>query len=207
MGILRKQIGWSQESNLLWEILRQLNKLAGAIFNLKPKYKVYTALLTQSGGDNYDTIYQGTTTVGVTYEISGDSDPNCGYDFTMIGAPNNNIGTMFVATRTSPNWNGGCGVLRFNTGAPVVTVLENTIGNIWFSYNGVGDYSVNSDGLFTLNKTVQFINSSLGLDEGILIINNVNNTNSIIYLASTNSIPDRTDGYFNNTPIEIRVYN
>ena len=36
MGIPRKQIGWSQEANLLWEINRQLNdliKVTGALVN------------------------------------------------------------------------------------------------------------------------------------------------------------------------------
>jgi hypothetical protein len=31
MAILSKQIGWSQESNLLWEILNKLNRLAGVV--------------------------------------------------------------------------------------------------------------------------------------------------------------------------------
>jgi hypothetical protein len=46
MSIISKQIGWSQESNLLYEILKQLNKLTGLF---KPKYKVYTATITQTG--------------------------------------------------------------------------------------------------------------------------------------------------------------
>ena len=33
MAIPRKQIGWSQESNLLWEISRQMEKLTGVAFN------------------------------------------------------------------------------------------------------------------------------------------------------------------------------
>jgi len=53
MAIISKQIGWSNESNLLYEILKQLNKLTSTIFGLKqaaaPKYKVYTAIITQSG--------------------------------------------------------------------------------------------------------------------------------------------------------------
>lgn len=44
-----RQIGWSNESNLLYQILNQLSYLGSIIFNLKPKYKVYSALLTQSG--------------------------------------------------------------------------------------------------------------------------------------------------------------
>lgn len=45
----QQQIGWSTESKLLWQILQKLIRLTGVIFNIKPKYKVYTALLTQSG--------------------------------------------------------------------------------------------------------------------------------------------------------------
>ena len=51
MAILSKQIGWSQESNLLWEILKQLNKLAGLLKSSSSSYKVYTALLTQESGN------------------------------------------------------------------------------------------------------------------------------------------------------------
>jgi hypothetical protein len=56
MAQISRQIGWSQESNLLYQILKQLNKLTSILFGLKPKYKVYTALLTQSGGDNVTSI-------------------------------------------------------------------------------------------------------------------------------------------------------
>lgn len=165
-------------------------------------YKVYTALLTQSGGDNpsYVDINNGTIVIGTTYEIfdAGSID----WDFTNIGAPSNNAGTKFVATGTTPNiW--GNGILDFNTGAPVVTVLENTIGNIWFVYDGVGYYSVNSNDLYTTNKTGVYLNS-------------VDFTGSYeVYPASTNIIIIGTadsnraesDNYLSNSFIEIRVYN
>jgi hypothetical protein len=51
MGI-SKQIGWGTESNILYEILKELKRLKSTIFGLKPKYKVYTALLSQSGTNN-----------------------------------------------------------------------------------------------------------------------------------------------------------
>ena len=144
-----QQIGWSQESNLLWEILKQLNKLAGLF---KPKYKVYTALLTQSGGSGTSSLNDEPLTIGVTYLITdlGGS----GWDFTNVGAPNNNNGTYFVATGTTPNSWGDLGVsLDFIIGAPVVTVLENTIGNIWLTYLDTGRYQINSNALFTSGKT------------------------------------------------------
>jgi hypothetical protein len=34
MAIISKQIGWSQESNLLWQILKQLNRLTGVTSNI-----------------------------------------------------------------------------------------------------------------------------------------------------------------------------
>jgi hypothetical protein len=49
MASVSRQIGWSQESNLLYQILKQLTRLTSIIFKLNPKYKVYTVTLTQSG--------------------------------------------------------------------------------------------------------------------------------------------------------------
>jgi hypothetical protein len=52
MAIGNRQIGWSQESNLLWNISAQIQKLISVITkSLAPKYKVYTALLSQAGED------------------------------------------------------------------------------------------------------------------------------------------------------------
>jgi hypothetical protein len=174
------------------------------------KYKVYTALLTQSGGDNIQVINwdddPNTLTIGVTYTIT-ENDNNT--DFISVGSPNNNVGTSFVATSTIVNWPVGPSIgnnqVSYNTGAPVVTVLENTIGNIWFTYTGVGEYSINSNALFTINKTTQFLNS-IPVEQGCLSANNYTDEN-LIYLNSQNGGFDRVDGYFSNTPIEIRVYN
>ena len=114
-------------------------------------YKVYTALLTQSGGNNLQQLIGTSLTIGVTYQIQ-ELDGVSGWDFINVGAPNNDVGTYFVATGTTPNsWTSA--QLEYNTGAPVVTVLENTIGNVWFTYSGVGDYTIDSPGLFTNSKT------------------------------------------------------
>jgi len=97
-------------------------------------YKVFTALLTQSGGDNpgiFQSLDNGDLVIGVTYEIAF---YETGDDFTNIGAPTNANGVKFVATgTTAANWNGST-ELNYITGAPVATVLENTIGNVWFEY-------------------------------------------------------------------------
>lgn len=112
-------------------------------------YKVYTALLTQVGDGNVLFLFSGDLTIGVTYLINDNTDG----DFTNVGSPNNNVGTSFVATGTTPNSWGVNGQLAYNTGAPTVTVLENTIGNIWFEYDAIGNYLCKSDSLFTENKT------------------------------------------------------
>ncbi len=152
MAIGNRQIGWSQESNLLWSISSQIQRLISVVSkSLAPKYKVYTALLTQSGGDDPQYQQLGSLVVGRTYEIADNGVID--WDFTNVGAPNNEIGTLFVATGTTPaNW-GQNGNLNFNTGAPVVTVLENTIGNIWFNYDAPGTYNIFSDDLFIDTKT------------------------------------------------------
>jgi hypothetical protein len=51
-------------------------------------------------------------------------------------------------------------ITQFGTNAPIVTVLQNTIGPISFQYVGVGMYNVVSAGLFIEGKTFAFIGSS-----------------------------------------------
>jgi hypothetical protein len=171
-------------------------------------YKSFTALLTQSGGDstgsiNFNNIFP--LVVGVTYNIVGNLPiDEGGTDFTNVGAPNNDVGTYFIATGTAPIWGDSDGQLSFNEGAPIATVLQNTIGNIWFTYNDTGIYDVNSSVLFPSNKT--WCSATLS---------NYNNdaTNVIFGYYTDNIIQLQTltpnDTRYNNTDtsIEIRVYN
>jgi len=177
------------------------------VTNTVRPYKVFTALLTQSGGDNprgngSDDPYP--LEIGVTYSI----DVNDGTgDFTNVGAPNNNVGTYFIATGTTPNNWGTPGdvTLGYNIGAPVATVLENTIGNIWFTYVDVGNYSVNSSGLFLSNKTYQNpVNYNLPNDitEGYNFT--VIDEDACAFLVVQGGILQ--DYSLTNAPIEIRVY-
>jgi hypothetical protein len=181
----------------------------------QPTYKVYTALLTQSGGDNpYGvTEINGDLSIGVTYKI--EDQGGSGWDFTNVGAPNNNLETYFVATGTTPNSWGIDGALRVNSGAPVVTVLENTIGNIWWTYDSPGNYSiVTNDNLFTPNKT--YTNLQLWGDDGASPrVGYIawGTTNQLIFsLTDVNGVLSNTLGSNANpavflTSIEIRVYN
>lgn len=164
-------------------------------------YKVYTALLTQSGGQNTDLLEFGNLIIGVTYRIQqnfGDSD------WTNVGAPNNNIDTWFVATGTTPNSWGSGGGLFFDLGAPVATVLENTIGNIWWTYENTGYYKANSASLFTINKTIVY--SSIDQFQTTTADYSATGTisNSIIGYQTFlgGSVTNDSVGF-----IEIRVYN
>jgi hypothetical protein len=165
----------------------------------EPSYKVYTALVTQSGSDDPQSIFEGELTIGVTYRIENSGPPSGNWDFTNVGAPNNDFETSFIATGTTPNSWGVNIILVYNTGAPTVTVLQNTIGNIWFTYEAEGTYNVRSNSLFTIDKTYApniLINSS----PGILTVSTGNT--SIIELVNNEG-----NGGMNNIPLEIRVYN
>jgi hypothetical protein len=194
--------------------------LAGAIsvqnlvtqITSEPAYKVYTALLTQSGGDNPLSIDTGLLTIGVTYMIATSFT---GDDFSNVGGPkitfdDEGLGTYFIATGTTPaNWTNET-EFEYNTGAPVVTVLENTIGNVWFTYQVVGSYVVNSDGLFTYNKTIGFITynncCTTGLiDKPFLALNSIAGVDYVGVSSALDGID--SDDVIKNTPIEIRVYN
>lgn len=168
---------------------------------VKP-YKVYTALLTQSGGADPYILSEGNLTIGITYVIK---DTEGSPDFTNVGAPNNNIGTFFVATGTTPNkW--GSGLLEFDKGAPIVTVLENTIGNIVWSRVSDGEYNGTLNSAFTSNKTYYSITmtSGGGLDVGQF----VQNTTQSDYISIATWHNDiLSDDLLTDTPIEIRVYN
>ena len=165
-------------------------------------YKVYTALLTQSGGDDFQYLNSGELTIGVTYKITDQAGGT--WDFTNVGAPNNDIDTYFVATGTTPNsW--GNSTLIYNTGAPVVTVLENTIGNIWFNYETTGAYGCQSNNLFTTGKT--FILATPTIEANPVSIVVTNGMESVIYISPLNNSLNAFDNGLFNTPIEIRVYN
>jgi hypothetical protein len=74
-----RQIGWSAESNLLYQILKQLNRLTSIISNIvggggdSRPYKVYTALLTQTGTSApVATVLENTLgSISFTYESTG----------------------------------------------------------------------------------------------------------------------------------------
>ena len=181
------------------------------ISNTVKPYKVFTALLSQSGDEQPFDISEGSLlTIGVTYTIIKLEGGIPG-DFTNVGAPNNDVYTSFIATGTTPNsW--GNDLLQYINGAPFANVLENTIGNIWFTYNDIGRYSAYSLNLFTDNKTYATIQSQPtegNIGDGVksaLINQQYINTNSVEIETGVPELSGVND-YLAKTPIEIRVYN
>ena len=173
-------------------------------------YKVYTALLTQSGGDDFQYGVGFPLIIGRTYtfdnSLSGDN-------FSNVGGPNITVdnsydGYSFVATGTTPiSWSGGS-TLTWNTGAPVVTVLENTIGNVWFTYGSTGQYNLYSNETFSYNK-VFCQGYSISEDGANFKVTSVFwSTPNQIVISTTRPIDSLNyDDILSNTPIEIRVYN
>jgi hypothetical protein len=158
-------------------------------------YRVYTALLSQSGTESYVNITSGLLTVGVTYKID---DASGNPDFTNVGAPSNALGTFFTATGTTPaSW--GSATLEYNPGAPEVIVLQNTIGSVsWgFSENGVYFTPESFD---ITRTTVNLSNNSLS---------NGTYTDMSAWLSGDGNVfvDSTSNGVLNNTTIEIRVYN
>lgn len=189
-------------------------------------YKVFTALLTQNGNDtstqyiSIGTNYGNTLTIGVTYII--DENGN-GTDFTNVGAPDNNVGTSFIATGEVPaNQNDNESTrVAFQAATPVVNILENTIGNVWFEYRDEGQYALRSDpGAFLPEKTfipngttsdptifnrlIRTDGGGLNLTSGYyFVLEDINRID--VFTIVDAGAPH--DSVLSATPIEIRVYN
>ena len=210
---ISRQIGWSQESNLLYQILKQLNKLTSIMFGLKPKYKVFTALVSQIGSSSPDVLDNINLTIGVSYQIK---DTGSGFDFTNVGAPNNDYGTWFIATGTTPTSWGNGGQLNYNTGAPTVIILEDTIGGLGFEYKNSGTYQLHSNDKFTVDKTAVFVTTnvktmSLNITQYQVILEIFENEQPEslqLYTGDVNGnlLDDMLQGGHPAT-VEIRVYN
>ena len=96
-------------------------------------------------------------------------------------------------------------ISQTGTDAPTAIVLNNTLGDVTFSYVGVGRYNITTNSLFTLNKTFALTTNS---NRGVNSIYQIDIDNFRIYCKDLTSsgIPLLNDA-LNNTSIEIRVYN
>lgn len=166
-------------------------------------YKVYTALLSQGGINITEEVVAGNPlSLGVTYYIFINEE---NVDLTVFGAPDSNEGTYFVCTQAGNLPIGVNITLQYNPAAPVVTVLENTIGDIYWTYSSTGLYLANLADAFTDGKTYQVIGDTYD----ILSINRTewNSSNAISVQTLLYSTLSVDDGLLYKTPIEIRVYN
>lgn len=194
--------------------LQTIFDLIGGLVPVAPSYGVYTAIIIQKGAATEDSINSGKLVIGTTYIINQES---IGMDFTNVGATSNDLGTAFVATGDTPNsWGeGALYTLAYNAGVPVVAVLENTIGDIWFGYNAIGEFSIMSNGLFTDMKTFTYIGSDPNFDQSgnPVSLAQIKNQNDVQIDINTFTIDAEglgvpVDGLLAyGTPIEIRVYN
>lgn len=89
-------------------------------------------------------------------------------------------------------------ISQSGVGAPTATVLENTLGNIIYTYDSAGQYIGTLTGGFTNNKTSILSGSTNNGDIAIVTRNNVD---TIIIVALGG------DDNLNQTTLEIRVYN
>jgi len=179
-----------------------LQAIAQEVNNISPNppsYAVYTAVLSQSGGDTPMFISSGELTIGVTYYIN---ESFAEMDFTNVGAPNNDFGTYFVAIGTTPNNWGirGENTLMYNEGAPIATVLENTLGEIYWTWDSTGFYTGHSDALFAENKSFALISGST---MGAIVTNISPYDASNILIVASDSEGYREDFF---ACVEIRVY-
>lgn len=164
-------------------------------------YKVYTALITQSGESDPQSQSSGAVEQGVTYQILF-SKPEDPWDFSNVGGPKYPENWSFVATSNDVPKEYGTATLNYDTGAPVVTVLENTIGNISFAFNTDGLYEINSTGLFIEDKTFLLSTAFTALNSDVTAMTIFNQIDT-----STIGIIVGENGFLNGVPIEIRVYN
>ena len=91
------------------------------------------------------------------------------------------------------------------TDAPVATVLENTIGTVTFEYYGIGNYSINSTGLFTSEKTAIFHKSIVGDSHTYTMISYYADSLELGFSTSESNTPQ--NDLLVREIIEIRVYN
>jgi hypothetical protein len=192
---------------------------------ISPKYKVFTALLSQDGvvdstktvGNSDGGPLKQVTTFykGATYTI--DENPN-NTDLSALGAPNNLVGTKFISTLDADLVTYGLDVavvLSFNQAGIRAQVLDNTIGDVWFTYEGIGIYALRSDNLFTVEKTTTFNSTFYNfLTESMVTLSTPSwetNTSSMVKLTAAtmgNGPLALSDGLM-VTPVllEVRVYN
>lgn len=201
--------GWLNLEELITNIVNSLIH--------PPTYKVYTALLT--GGNSEVSITGQPLIIGHRYQMNSegiyqgepDNDPPIPPDdfsnFSSVPGPN----TIFVATQ-QPTRNFHTQLYDMTAGAPVINVLENTLGDVKINWIGdpsenimLGDFSILSNGLFTNGKTF-ITGASSNMNELYYQLSIARNDSNRLDMVTT---VNGGNTYYipESTPIEIRVYN
>src|SRR6478752_4564705 len=95
-------------------------------------------------------------------------------------------------------------ITQSGTGAPVATVLENTLGGtIVWTYGAVGIYVATLSGAFTTNKTT--VLATLNTSSVSSTIAGIQSTGNTCQIATANSSGTAADGIMSTATIEIRV--
>lgn len=98
-------------------------------------------------------------------------------------------------------------ISQSGTAAPTAIVLENTLGEVTFTYVSLGNYEIVTSGLFTANKTfISIPNSRLGTNFVYQVDTNTLRLFCRDITSETPFIPYLNNA-LNKTSIEIRVYN
>ena len=94
---ISRQIGWSNESNLLYQILKQLVRLTGIIANLVPKNKRLDVLLNQKIGNPPTLVFEFENTIApFTMDYAGAGQYNIVFPTgTFIGSEINILGFAY----------------------------------------------------------------------------------------------------------------
>jgi hypothetical protein len=173
------------------------------LYNAIPTSKQYKFLLSQSGGDDPQTATSGTLTQGVTYEIVAFET---GDDFIPSGAPNNDVGTKWIANGTAPTWSNGS-ELGWNNGLPFIYAQISDYLNypFWFEWNGDGFYNLLKTGDFDNTKTFYNINFQSADPLGDLTSGARMKLNAgfIVFASFDTNIP--ANDIIDKTPVEIII--
>ncbi len=167
--------------------------------------RIFRALASQLGVSAINDIDDGPVEIGVSYTILG-----AGGDFSNIGAPDNNLGTSFIALNSNtPTY--GASSLRYDSGAPKLIVLKNTIGNVWCTYFGVGFYVLESVSKFQDSQRAKFT-SIIGYSDPADGIYDVfgdyasGNDDNFYFRTFARTYDTYQNGILNNELIEITIW-
>lgn len=186
MGIFNKQIGWSQESNLLWEIANQVNKLIGVTSNV----------IGPPGppGPSGGLFAQTADSIPVTATTVESSLINGGVGSMSVPANGFTVGDSFNAALSGVMDAANNQTIRIRVKAGSIILLDSgvqsltnsIINDIWTlninftirQIGGAGTASIASFGRFTYSKT------SNGSIEGFGI-NTINSTTFDTTISNT----------------------